>query len=184
MPDVHRLRDVGRGEVNHDSLASAGGGHAEAWVADERCGVRGVGGGKDAEIDESRTGDVGGGESREVEVIDDFLGECARVGLALFGEDHGGIRLVVAKAEVSGGSDCGGGWLAKSGGERGGKAGFEFLKKRHENAGGGRGRNQVPTRAGLESRIDKISSQVSEAASRRRTSRLVNILAIAASVCK
>ena len=37
--------------------------------------------------------------------------------------------------EVGGGGHSGGGWFAEGGGQRGGEAGFEFLKKRHKKCG-------------------------------------------------
>ena len=128
-------------------------------------------------------GDVRGGEAVEIEVVDDFLGQRARIGLALLGEHHGGVRLIVAEAQVRGGGDGGGGGLAERGGKGGGEAGFEVLEKGHGGRGGsGRSSAGRGDAGGLESRMARISSRVSAAPSWRRTSQLVNILAIAASV--
>ena len=131
VADVHRLGHVGRGEIDHHGLAVAEVGHAEVVVVEQGGGAGGVGGGQDAEIDEPGAGDVGGGEAVEFEVVDDFLGQRARVGLARFGEHHRGVRLIVAEAQVGGGGHGGGGGFAEGGGEGGGEAGFEILEERH-----------------------------------------------------
>jgi hypothetical protein len=48
-------------------------------------------------------------------MVDDFLGQRARVGLALLGQHHGGIRLIIAEAQIGGGGDGGGCGLAEGG---------------------------------------------------------------------
>lgn len=120
----------------------------------------GVGLREDAEVDESGAGDVGGGEAVELEMVDDFLGQGARVGFAQFGEHHGGVRLVITEAEIGGGGDGGGCGFAESGGEGGGKAGFEFLENRHGERGSSmasRLRGGCPGRFGIENGEDFIA---------------------------
>ena len=122
VADVHRLGDVGCREIDDHGFASAGGRHAEPFVADQGCRAGGVGGGKNAEIDEAGTGDVGGGQAIELEVVDDFLGQRAGIGLARLGENHGGVRLVIAKTKVGGSCYGCAGWFAEGGSQCGGKA--------------------------------------------------------------
>ena len=66
VADVHRLGHVRRGEIDDHGFARADGGDAELFVAQQGGGAGGVGGGQDAEIDEARAGDVGGGEAVEL----------------------------------------------------------------------------------------------------------------------
>ena len=131
MTDVHRLGDVGSREIDHHGAARTDGRHAERRVVKECLGVARVGLRQDAEVDEARSGDVGGRQSVEVEVADDFLGEFARVGAALFGQHHRGVGLVVAEAQVGRGGDRGAVRVAEGCSEGVGEPGFEFLEEGH-----------------------------------------------------
>ena len=73
-----------------------------------------------------------GGEAFEIQVVDDFLGQRARVRLALLRQHHRGIRLVIAETEVRSSGDGGAGSLTEGGGKGGGEAGFEFLEQSHD----------------------------------------------------
>ncbi len=132
VADVHRLGHVWRGEIDDHGLSFAHGRDAEFRIADQGGGAGGVGLREDAEIDETRAGDIRSGEAVELEVGDDFLGQHARVLLALLGEHHGRVRLIITEAQVCGGGDGGGCRFAERGGESGGEAGFEILNERHD----------------------------------------------------
>ena len=180
MADVHGLGDVGRGKVDDHGLTLAHGGSAELRVAKQRLGVAGVGLGQDAEIDEAGTGDLGGGQSLEVERIDDVLGELARIGLALLGQPHGGVALVIAKTQVGSRSDRGLACFTENLFECGGEPAFEFLEQGHDGRAGGGGRMcLVVSRDGLQLRISRISFFDLARPSTRRTSQLVKSLAMA-----
>ena len=117
------------------------------------------------------------------EVVDDFLGQRARVGLALLGEHHGGVGLIVAEAQVRGGGDGGGRGFTERGGQGGGEAGFEILEKRHggwRRSPGGFKRRARPHGTVCNREWQGFHRGWSPRPSWRRTSPLVNILAIAA----
>ncbi len=104
VADVHLLRGVGRGVVDHPGLAAAGGGGAGLEV------VRGVvgtqpgqqGGGLQGEVDEAGAGDddlVGGGQLGR-QGGDEFFGEGAGVELAGLGVAEDPVGLEIAMAGV------------------------------------------------------------------------------------
>lgn len=71
--------------------------------------MRREGGGGEGEVEEAGAVDAGFfAEVGDFEGVDDLLGKGAGVGAHLLGEDHGGVRLVVAVTGV-GGEDNGGG---------------------------------------------------------------------------
>ena len=58
VPDVHRLGDVGRTEIDHDALRRIGGRDAEALVPEEFRGLaRRSGSGAERKVDEPCAGD-------------------------------------------------------------------------------------------------------------------------------
>ena len=109
VADVRGFGDVRRGEVDDDGARGGDGGDAEVGVGDGLEEVGGEGGGGEGEVEEAGAVDAGFfAEVGDVEGVDDLLGEGAGVGAHLLGEDHGGVRLVVAVAGVRG-EDNGGG---------------------------------------------------------------------------
>ena len=109
VADVRGFGDVGRGEVDDDGAWGGDGGDAEVGVGDGGEEVGGEGGGGEGEVEEAGAVDAGFfAEVGDFEGVDDLLGEGAGVGAHLLGEDHGGVRLVVAVAGVRG-EDNGGG---------------------------------------------------------------------------
>jgi len=136
MADMHRLGDIRGAEIDKNFFRVGGGGDAEPGVGGEGGNGGGDEGIFEAEVDESGTGDLGGGgEGGDIELREDVGGELARVGFFLLGQDHGGVRLIVAEAGVGGLGDfascgvefTGGKRVAESGGEefaRGGHGKF------------------------------------------------------------
>ena len=133
MADMHRLRDIGRAEINEDFLGLGSGGDAEAGVG----GEGGNGGGDEgilqAEVNEPSAGNLGGGgEAGDIELLEDVGGELARVGFFLLGQNHRGVRLIVAEAGVGGLGDFAAGGVEFTGGERVAESGREeFARGRH-----------------------------------------------------
>ncbi len=119
VADVHRLGDVRRGEIDNHTLAFSRFRGSEARVLDELFGVAGVGFREDREIDEARAIDLGGGEAVDPDLVENFLGEGAGIGLSAFRQNHCGVGLVVAETEVGGGCNVGMGGLAIDGLEGG-----------------------------------------------------------------
>lgn len=106
---VRGFGDVGRGEIDDDGVWCRNRWDTEVGIGDGLEEVGGECGWGQGEVEEAGTVDAGffakvGG----VEGIDDLLSECAGVGAHLLGENHGGIRLVIAIAGVRG-EDNGGG---------------------------------------------------------------------------
>ncbi len=78
MSDVHRLGDVGRGEVDHDRLGPGGSGQAEAIVSEEVAQGLGDPGVVQADIEEPRAGDLGrAGHGGQVDLAGQLLRKIA-----------------------------------------------------------------------------------------------------------
>ena len=98
VADVHRLRDVGRGVVDHDRLRPGGGRDAEPGVGQQ--GGGGVGDPLRAQrqVDETGAADRGRlADVVDVEVADDLGGDVAGRPAELLGQRKGGVGLEVAE---------------------------------------------------------------------------------------
>ena len=134
MADVHGLGDVRRTEINDRSVRAGGFLEKEMFAAGGGLQGGGERGGLEAEIEEARAGDfdflanVG-----DIEFGDDIGGELARVHLALFGEGHERVGLVIAEFGVGTGADehGGGAGVGQNGGDGGLQAGFDGFVGKH-----------------------------------------------------
>ena len=128
---MHRLGDIRRGEIHHHRAARADVGRAQSLVVEQGLGPRGEGLRQNAEVDESRPGNVGGGHARKIEVADNFLGQRARVLAPLLGQDHRGVALIIAKAQVRCRRHTRGDRLAKCRVQCRGEPRLKLLENRH-----------------------------------------------------
>jgi hypothetical protein len=138
MADMHRLGDIRGAEIDEDFLGLGRAGDAEPGVGGEGGNGGGDEGIFETEVHEPGSGDLGGGgEAGDIELREDVGGELARVGFFLLGQNHGGVRLIVAESRVGGLGDfascgvefTGGEGVAESDGEefaRGGHQSFKF----------------------------------------------------------
>ena len=106
MADVHRLGDVRRTEVDHDSPRNGGRGHTQPRIVHKVAEAFRQPRGLEAKIDKTGARDFGRlREGGDIELADDLLGKLAWVGALLLREDHGDIGLIIAKPCISGGCD-------------------------------------------------------------------------------
>ena len=131
VSDVHGLGDIRRGEVDDNRARLRRGRHSEPGIGRGHFHALGVDLGLDAEIDETRAGDFHRGNGIARPGSDHLFGQCARVHLVSLRQHHGGVRLVIAEAQVIRRSDVGRGGSAQNVGESGGERGFELLRKSH-----------------------------------------------------
>src|SRR5262249_42903050 len=95
---------IGRHELDvHRALLTGVGSAVFIPGADERTESLREDVRRDAEVDESRPGDLGGAHAgaREVEPLDDRRGEVARTNAQLLREHHREIRRPVAKRRIA-----------------------------------------------------------------------------------
>jgi hypothetical protein len=109
VPDVHLLGQVGAGHVHHDAVRSVSRRDAQPVIlcriieGRNLRQVRGQERGLKAQIDKTRTGDLG----RHADIVkrqrrDDPLGQVARFVAELLGERQGAVELVIAKLGIVG----------------------------------------------------------------------------------
>ena len=101
MPDVHGLGDVGRTEVDQDRPGTG------RRLIKQMFALEGFAQGRSdrpalqAKIQKARAGDLDPlAPWGDIEFLEDFLGELARIALAFLGQGHEGIALVIAKLRV------------------------------------------------------------------------------------
>ena len=101
MPDVHRLGDVGRTEVDHDATRCVSERHAEPIVLQELRGLHRDRLRLERKIDETRAGDCRRcAPFPDLEVLNDLLCKRSRILAPLLGEDERGVGLVIAKTRI------------------------------------------------------------------------------------
>ena len=136
VTDVHRLGNVRRGEIEHDGARCIDKRDAESVIGRGGLGASGIDCGLDAEIDKPRPRDFGGGDRIGWPSRDDLFGQRAWVHFLSLGENHRGIRLVVAESQVIRRGDWGSGGRAENFRKNGGERSFELLAKSHSENGG------------------------------------------------
>ena len=101
VPDVHRLGNVGRTEVDDDAERILRGGHAAAGITRQCPELPGDPMRFEAEVEKARTGNFRLlANVARLEIVGDLGREFARVGFRFLGQNHGGIGLVVAESCV------------------------------------------------------------------------------------
>ena len=100
MTDVHRFGDVGRGEIDDDGARIGHRFETQSIIAGGLLHACRVDFRLDAEVDESRPGDLRSGDVVRRPGGDDLFRQRARVHLARLCQHHRGVRLIIAEAQI------------------------------------------------------------------------------------
>ena len=103
VTNVHRLGNIRRTEINDDGFRFRDHRYAVAFIAGSTGDLCGDENRFEFEINEAGAGDGGWfADTGDVELLNDFLGECSRIFVARFGDGHDAVGLVIAKFRVGG----------------------------------------------------------------------------------
>ena len=121
VPHVHRLGHIRRREIDHNRLRLRHRRHPQAGIIEHRARARRVIRRLDAEVDETRPGNLRRRHLILAELLQHPARERAGIHARLLREHHGGIALVITEAEVlrrrHGCLEIGGQRIAEHGGD-------------------------------------------------------------------
>ncbi len=101
VTDVHRFRDVGRSEINHDPSRRFCLCNAEPFVSQNLARFSCDGIGAQCEVDEACASDRGRlAKIANIKLGENFCRQSFRVFAALFPEDQSGIGLIIAETRI------------------------------------------------------------------------------------